>query len=89
MPAGVSLITQPPQVLAVGSLVSADELVAIKTRYPAFAPATGDQLRVAGNPTFVAPFEGEPSVGAGNSAACTRCPSRVKANTAARIDDLL
>jgi hypothetical protein len=69
VPDGVSFTKHPPHVLEVGSLGSAEVLVAMKTRYPAFAPDTADQLNVTGSATLVAPFDGLDSVGADNCVA--------------------
>jgi hypothetical protein len=67
---GASFATQL-HVLAVGSLGSAAALVAIKTRYPAFAPVTEVQLRLTGSATFVTPLVGDNRLGAGSGAAPT------------------
>jgi hypothetical protein len=72
---GVSLATQL-HVLAVGSVGSAEALVAIKTRYPEVAPVTADQLRVGGTATPVAPLDGLDIEGAGRFWACAMPTAR-------------
>jgi hypothetical protein len=59
-------MTQPGQLVALGSVGNADGLVATISQY-LFAPETDDQLKVGVVETFVAPLDGLIRVGAGNS----------------------